>query len=134
MLIACGQSSGRVSVDDIPSTISDVVTDPDDSIAYLNILADGTLSQDTTTNGNEALGNWLESGAAAQFDVNVVVNSGALQVGAAGTFNLGSNRQFGCENATVSLAKTANVTFNFRRAGGSTNLASKTVDFSADVD
>lgn len=124
-------ASGQGNLDATPATVSDSVATPTTALAYLSFENDGDITT-LDSGGSTNIGDWLVAGAAAAFDINVTVNSGALQVGAAGTFNLGTTRQFGCDKAIVGTS-TANVTFKLRRAGSSTDLDTATVAFSAEV-
>lgn len=121
----------RVTLEDVPSVLDDLVVSPANPNAYLIFGNDGSVSEDYSVGGPSVLGDWLILGVAADYDVNAVVNSGALQVGAAGTFNLGTTRNFGCDRSTDGT-NSANVTFNLRKAGSSNNLASKTVTFTVE--
>jgi hypothetical protein len=105
--------------------------------AWVSFNNDGTLSAHTNNGGTNYHSNewWtggpLTSSEAALYELVVVVTSGALQYGSAGTFNLGVSRQIGCNVAANGGEKTAVCTTSIRRVSDGVVMASATMDFTA---
>lgn len=81
-----------------------------------------------------ASGTWLTAGAAADYDVMLTVNSGALTSGTVGSWlNLGTTRTWTLQRSGAVGTTTANTTVQIRSASSLSVLATATVVFTAET-
>jgi len=117
-------------------SLSDINAGDSDAKAYVIFGNDGQLLRHTDFSGDsfytdEWLTGVVTSAEAALYEVVVAVTAGSLDYGTAGTFNLGSARQFGCQVPTNGGQSSATITAQIRRVSDSLVMASATIDFSA---
>ncbi len=132
MLLGAAIGGVRISLANVPDTISDVVSAADAS-ASLILENDGDIKSDTNTDGEIDQGDWrVPVGNGAAYDAYVTVNSGALSSGTSGSaVNLGTTRTWNVTQSGGVGVQAANITVEIRPAGGSTALATKTLTLNA---
>lgn len=117
--------SGALNVSLTARSISDASVSASGASYFLN--SDGTADFQRTvgTDGTYA-GEWapyvIPAAVAAQYEAVVSLVSGTLSVGAAGTFNLGTSRQWGI-TAGAGATKSCTISVTIRYAGGGAVVA-----------
>lgn len=118
MLAVAGGGGLKISL--TARSISDASVSASGASYLLN--SDGTADFQRTvgTDGTYA-GEWapyvIPAAIAAQYEAVVSLVSGTLSVGAAGTFNLGTSRQWGI-TAGAGATKSCTISVTIQRAGG----------------
>lgn len=96
--------------------------------------SNGDALQVTTSGGTVPIaGEWLVSGAAADFEVMATVNSGSLTTGTTGSWESLSVTQSWTKEQAVAGSSTVNFTVQIRRAADGAVLDSADIDMTADA-
>lgn len=120
-------------------TIQDIAVSPTDAVATLTLEADGDIMSNLSALGtNTDIGDWCapkSAAAASGFEVLATVTAGSLTAGTTGSWLAMTSDRSWTKSRVLNVVGSDSVTIqlDFRRAGTTQIIATKTVSIVAEV-